>query len=204
MNPLIPNPWDERFAGPKYKYGTEPNAFLCEQAVRFANPSAVLVPGDGEGRNGVWLARQGHAVTSVDYSAQGLQKTRLLAERFGVRVHTVLADLSEWAPQPAAFDAVVAVFVHLPAPLRAAAHRRLAVGLRRGGWWVLEAFHPAQLAFDSGGPKDAAMLYTPELLDADFGSLLEPVLCWHGEVDLAEGTGHRGRAHVTRWVGRRL
>lgn len=203
MNPLIPNPWDERFAGPEYKYGTEPNAFVREQAALLTAPAAVLLPGDGEGRNGVWLARQGHAVTSVDYSAQGLQKTRALAQRFSVSVHTVLADLSEWAPQPAAFDAVVSVYVHLPASFRAAAHRRLAAGLRPGGWWVLEAFHPAQLTFDSGGPKDAAMLYTPELLDADFDGLLEPVLRWHGEVDLAEGPGHQGRAHVTRWIGRR-
>ena len=44
-------------------------------------PSAgqVLVPGDGEGRNGVWLAQQGHSVTSVDASAVGLQKARDLA-----------------------------------------------------------------------------------------------------------------------------
>ncbi|MGQ9723836.1 MAG: hypothetical protein ACUVVU_00460 [Tepidimonas sp.] len=82
MKPLIPNPWDERFAGTEYKYGTEPNVFLREQAVRFAASCAVLVPGDGEGRNGVWLARQGHAVTSADYSAQGLRKAQALADHF--------------------------------------------------------------------------------------------------------------------------
>ena len=28
------NFWDQRFAEPGFKYGTEPNAFLREQAVR--------------------------------------------------------------------------------------------------------------------------------------------------------------------------
>ena len=50
------NFWDQRFAEPGYKYGTEPNAFLREQAARLTAPADVLVPGDGEGRNGVWLA----------------------------------------------------------------------------------------------------------------------------------------------------
>ncbi|GAB4203799.1 MAG: class I SAM-dependent methyltransferase [Tibeticola sp.] len=202
MNPLAPNPWDERFAGPEYKYGTEPNAFLREQAaLRLTAPAEVLVPGDGEGRNGVWLARQGHRVTSVDYSTVGLQKTQALAARHGVAVRTLQADLSVWAPPPGAFDAVVLIYVHLPAAFRRDAHRRLAQGLEPGGWLILEAFHPAQLAFDSGGPKDATMLYTPAMLDADFDGLLEPVLRWDGEVELAEGLGHQGRAHVTRWVG---
>lgn len=77
------NFWDQRFAEPGYKYGTEPNAFLREQATRFAPHSQILVPGDGEGRNGVWLAQQGHSVTSVDSSAVGLQRHgnwRLAAE----------------------------------------------------------------------------------------------------------------------------
>ena len=198
------NFWDERFAGPTFKYGTEPNAFLREQAARLPPASRVLVPGDGEGRNGVWLARQGHAVTAVDASAVGLAKARSLADQAGVPLTTVLADLADWAPEPGAWDAVVLVYTHLPSTIRAAAHRRLATGLAPGGWLILEAFHPAQLQHGSGGPRDPDMLCTPALLEADFASLLTPVMSWHGETVLDEGPGHQGLAHVTRWVGRRL
>jgi SAM-dependent methyltransferase len=198
------NFWDQRFAEPGYKYGTEPNAFLREQATRLTAPADVLVPGDGEGRNGVWLAQQGHRVTAVDASAVGLQKARELAATQGVTVTTELADLGDWSPAPASVDAVVLIYTHLPGTIRQGAHRRLAQGLRPGGWLLLEAFHPAQLAHSSGGPKDADMLYTPELLDADFAGLLAPVLAWHGETTLSEGPGHQGLAQVTRWVGQRL
>ena len=71
--------WDDRFAEPGFKYGTQPNAFLREQAAVLAPCSRVLVPGDGEGRNGVWLAQQGHRVLSVDSSAVGLAKAAALA-----------------------------------------------------------------------------------------------------------------------------
>lgn len=198
------NFWDQRFAEPGYKYGTDPNAFLRAQAARLPAAAEVLVPGDGEGRNGVWLARQGHRVTSVDSSAVGLDKARALAAREGVAVDTRLADLADWAPPASAFDAVVLIYTHLPASIRAGAHRRLAEGLKPGGWLVLEAFHPAQLAHGSGGPKDADMLYTPQQLTADFAGLLMPVLAWNGETTLSEGPGHQGLAHVTRWVGQRM
>ena len=195
------NFWDQRFAEAGYKYGTAPNAFLQEQASRLAPASRVLVPGDGEGRNGVWLASQGHEVTAVDSSQVGLQKARELAASRGVALATELADLNDWAPDAASLDAVVLIYTHLPGTIRQAAHRRLAQGLRPGGWLILETFHPAQLAHASGGPKDADMLYTPEQLDADFAGLLAPVLVWQGEITLSEGPGHQGLAHVTRWVG---
>jgi hypothetical protein len=198
------NFWDQRFAEPGFKYGTEPNAFLRDQAHRLSPASQVLVPGDGEGRNGVWLAAQGHGVTSVDNSAVGLQKAQSLAARRGVVLRTELVDLADWQPAAASFDALVLIFTHLPATFRQTAHRRLAKGLRSGAWVLLEAFHPAQLGFSSGGPKDADMLYTPEQLNADFGGLIQPVLNWHGETVLDEGPGHQGPAHVTRWVGQRV
>lgn len=195
------NFWDQRFAEPGYKYGTEPNTFVQQEATRLAPGSRVLVPGDGEGRNGVWLAQQGHPVTSVDNSAVGLQKAQALAAQRGVTLTTLWVDLADWSPEPNSFDAVVLVFTHLPPSIRAAAHQRLALGLRPGGVLLQEAFHPDQLNHHSGGPKDLSMLYTPAMLDEDFAGLLSPVLSWHGEVLLSEGPGHQGLACVTRWIG---
>lgn len=195
------NFWDQNFSIAGYKYGTAPNAFLVEQAHRLPSASDVLVPGDGEGRNSVWLAQQGHRVTAMDSSAVGLQKARALAVERGVPLLTVLEDLADWTPAPASVDAVVLTFVHLPVAIRASAHQRLALALRPGGWMLLEAFHPLQLAHTSGGPKASEMLYTLDLLRADFAGLLTEVLGWEGEVMLDEGPGHQGLAHVTRWLG---
>ena len=127
------NFWDQRFAEPGYKYGTAPNAFLREQAYRLAPASRALVPGDGEGRNGVWLASQGHGVTAVDSSQVDLQKARELAASRGVALATELADLNDWTPGVASLDAVVLIYTHLPGTIRQAAHRRPEQGLRPGG-----------------------------------------------------------------------
>ena len=198
------NFWDQRFAEPGYKYGTEPNVFLQQQAARLAPASQVLVPGDGEGRNGVWLSAQGHHVTSVDSSAVGLQKAVALAQQRGLALNTQVVDLADWVPEAQSFDAVVLIYTHLPFSFRQQAHRRLAAALRPGGWLMLEAFHPKQLQHTSGGPKDASMLYTTDLLTQDFAGVMTPVLSWQGEVQLSEGSGHQGLAHVTRWVAQKM
>jgi SAM-dependent methyltransferase len=198
--------WNQKFAGTTYKYGEQPNAFLVQQRGLIPNGGQVLVPGDGEGRNGVWLALQGCRVTSVDCSDVGLEKTRALAAARGVQVHTVLEDLAEWAPQPDSVDAVAVVYLHLPSSLRPKVMADLARALHSGGVLILEAFHPNQLGLSSGGPKDVDLLYTLEGLRSDLaraGLQGEELVAWEGPVTLDEGPFHQGPAQVTRWVWRR-
>lgn len=197
------NFWDRNYAAPQYRYGLEPNAFLKEQAYRLGENSDLLLPGDGEGRNGVWLAAQGHRVTSVDSSRIGLEKAKALAARQGVEIETVLADLAEWQPPAGRFSGLVLSYLHLPSSLRAPVHRRLSESLKAGAILIIEAFHPRQLDFTSGGPKDREMLYTLADLRSDFSVDVEEISGEEAETWLDEGEGHSGRAFVTRWIGRR-
>jgi len=194
--------WDQQFATPGFKYGTHPNVFVVEQSSRLKPASDILIPGDGEGRNGVWLAQQGHRVTAMDGSRIGLDKARSLAKGCDVDLATVQADLASWEPAPDSADAVVLIYVHLPPSIRQTAHRRLAAALRPGGLVILEAFHPLQLQHTSGGPKDAAMLYDLETLRRDFEGLDE-LMAEEISTVLDEGPGHQGPARVTRWISQR-
>lgn len=49
-----------------------------------------------------------------------------------------------------------------------------AAALRPGGFFILEAFHPLQLGYQSGGPKAQAMLYSADMVRADLNQLLAP------------------------------
>ena len=113
--------WDERYSHPNYFYGYKPNDFLKAQARLLKPGSRVLCLGDGEGRNGVWLAGLGHDVVSLDFSRVALDKAEALAGEKGVAIETWHADLAEWVDHPdpeRPWDAVVAIFLHLPADLR--------------------------------------------------------------------------------------
>jgi len=194
------NFWDQQFSGVGYKYGTAPNAFVAAEAQRLPPQNRVLVPGDGEGRNGVWLAQQGHEVTAVDCSSVGLDKARALAAQRAVTLHTELADLTEWQAPALPFDALVLVFLHLPAAIRPQVHQRLLQALKPGALVLIEAFTPKQLHLRSGGPKDVAMLYTLDVLRADFAADTRELMGLECETHLDEGPGHQGPAHVVRGV----
>lgn len=196
------NMWDERYATPEHVYGTAPNAWLAEQGARLPAGSRILSLGEGEGRNGVWLAERGHRVEAVDGSAVGLSKARRLAQARGVSLATTVADLADYRPEAGAYQAVVLIYVHLPPALRATVHARAEAALAPGGALILEAYTPRQLAHASGGPKDPAMLYEPATLRADFPGLAWEVLR-EASLDLDEGPLHRGLAAVVRGLGRR-
>lgn len=194
--------WDQRYGNADgFVFGTEPNDFLRTVADRIpAGP--VLCLAEGEGRNAVFLAQRGHAVTAVDLSAAGLGKARELAAQRGVTLATEVADLSRYAIKPGAWSGIVAIFMHLPPTLRRDVLARAADGLRPGGVFVMEAYTPAQLAFGTGGPKDAALLPTLALLRAELPGL-EFVHAAELERDVIEGGGHTGRAAVVQVVARR-
>ena len=195
--------WNERYAGEAFAFGTEPNAWLASVADRLKPGSRILALGEGEGRNAVWLAQRGHRVEAVDASAVGLAKARRLAEERGVTLTTTVADLAEYRPEVAAYDAVILVFLHLPPALRAAVHGLAEAALVPGGLVVLQAFTPRQLAFTSGGPRQSELLYDAELLRGDFRGITWEALR-EEELELEEGPLHRGRAAVVGGLGRRV
>ena len=194
--------WNERYSDDAYHYGTAPNAWLASQAWRLPRAGDALAIADGEGRNGVWLAQQGLATTSLDQSSKGLDKARTLAQQRGVTLATLQADLTHFEWPPAAYDVVVSIYVHLPAALRLRTHAGCAQALRPGGLLILEAFTLEQMHCHSGGPRDPALLYTAELLRGDFRGL-ELLELLSGEVLLAEGRGHAGPARVVRLLAQR-
>jgi 2-polyprenyl-3-methyl-5-hydroxy-6-metoxy-1,4-benzoquinol methylase len=67
----------------------------------------VLAVADGEGRNGVFLAEQGHAVTAIDISQAGQTKAARLAAARGVSLDLRLADITAYGWAAECHDAVV-------------------------------------------------------------------------------------------------
>lgn len=194
--------WDERFCAADFVYGTSPSLFLQKHANLVRPGLRVLVPADGEGRNGVWLAAQGADVLSVDFSSAGLAKAAALARARGVTLRTLQADLAQWTPPAESFDLIVCVYLHLPATIRFRVHAGFARALAPGGHLILEGFGVGQMAYASGGPRDASMLFTPDRLRADFADL-EALECVEEVVELDEGPFHRGLGALVRFLGRK-
>ncbi len=189
--------WNERYAEPGFAYGTEPNEYLKSRQEWFEPGMKALVVGDGEGRNGVWLASLGVDVTTVDYSQSGVKKAQQLAEDRGVKINAICADLHEWDWPQNEFDIVAAVYLHFPSDVRGRMHEKMLQALKPGGVLVMEAFNQSQLEYNSGGPPVLDMLFSAEALRQDFAqaSIIE---LEEKIVLLDEGPYHSGEGAVVR------
>lgn len=194
--------WDERYAEPGWAFGTEPNDFLREAAVHLPAKGRVLCLAEGEGRNAVWLAEQGHHVTAVDTSRVGLDKARELAHQRGVELRTIVADLAEFGLGHEAWDGIVSIFAHVPPDIRRRVHDQIRTALVPGGVLLLEAYRPEQLQQGTGGPPDDARMLNLARLRPELGTL-EWLQARELEREVIEGRYHTGRAHVVQLVARR-
>lgn len=193
--------WNKRYSQEEMIYGTEPNVFFREQ-LRNLRPGSLLLPAEGEGRNSVFAALKGWQVQVFDYSEAGRDKALKLAEQRNVSINYQLSEVNTFTWQHESLDAVALIYAHFPPDLRLILHTRLQEWLKPGGVLILEAFHPEQLKYSSGGPKEAAMLYTADMLRTDFPKL-EIQTLQEEEIILEEGSYHQGTAYVTRLVAKK-
>ncbi len=191
--------WDERYSTPNYIFGTEPCRWLLMNQDRLPTEGRALSIGDGEGRNGVYLAGLGLETLSVDLSEVGLQKARELATGKAVSLATLQADLADYEPEPGAFDVVCSIYTHLPSPVRETVHARCERALKPGGLFILEAYHQSQVNYGTGGPKAIDLLYSRDTLLSDFKQM-DVLDALDGLSHLDEGDRHQGLGHIVRLV----
>ncbi|MBA2113880.1 class I SAM-dependent methyltransferase [Bremerella alba] len=191
--------WNQRFGRDEYVYGTSPNTFLKESIHHFPSGGNVLCLAEGEGRNALLLGQQGYQVHAVDLSTEGKSKAERLAAEHNTSLQYTICDLNDFDYGENRWDAIVSIFAHVDSVSRKNIYQKAMASLTEGGIFLLESYHPQQLQYGTGGPKDVDMLVTLEDLRPHFeGSkvLHEAEL----ERDVSEGIFHTGNAYVTQWI----
>jgi hypothetical protein len=130
-------------------------------------------------------------------------KAARLAKSRGVSLLLEQVDMASWAPPPAAFDLVAAIFIQFAGP---SLRERIFEGIRRtvkpGGLVLLEGYRPEQLAYGTGGPKMVENLYDEAMLrDAFAGFEVLELRAYDAEIN--EGAGHSGMSALIDLVARR-
>jgi SAM-dependent methyltransferase len=149
--------WDARYTDTELLWSAEPNQFVVEQVADLA-PGRALDLAAGEGRNAVWLAEQGWAVTAVDFSGVAIDKGRRLAGHRGVEVDWVVADAVSYQAGSAAFDLVLIAYLHLPPADLARVIAHATEGLAPEGRFLLVAHDRSNLTDGIGGPQEPTIL----------------------------------------------
>jgi len=195
--------WEQHYSVDDYIFGIEPNVFLVSRQHLLKPGMKALAVADGEGRNGVWLARQGLDVLSVDFSGNAVAKAQKLAAQHGVQIAAEVGDLRTWEFGESRFDVIVAIFIQFANPEeRSKIFQHMKQALKPGGLLILQGYTPKQLEYKTGGPPVAENMYTPAMLREAFADMEILHLSEHEDF-IAEGTKHYGMSALVDMVARK-
>ena len=197
------NFWNEKFSRVDYLYGLNPNAFIESKAKLIKDKKKILCLGEGEGRNAIFLAKQGFEVTAIDASDIGLDKIKYRANDECLNVHCINMDLNNWETNEAnKYDVIVATYLHMFTEDRNTLFDKIEQNLNKGGYFIAEFFSKEQLNYNSGGPKALDLLY--DLVDFEnvFNKCEKNII--KEIVHLNEGIGHQGEASVIRVLVKKI
>lgn len=186
--------WDQKFSDTQYKYGKKPNN-LFRNFLGTLGPGKILLPGEGEGRNAVFSAKQGWEVTALDYSIKGKEKAEKLAKENQVELNYIHEDILEYEYPEQQFDAVSLIFVHLPPEETTHLYKKIFQTLKPGGVFFSQLYSKEQLKFGTGGPPNEKMLYSIEELRNYLQNFRIQKLKKHEKL-IKEGEMHFGHSSV--------
>ena len=152
--------WNRIYSGDApLNFNSAPNTFLTEVVKGVRPGGRALDIGVGQGRNAIFLAKQGWDVTGFDIAEHGLEVTRQSAQAAGVSVKTVRASYSNFDFGVDEWDLIVGLYEGVTW------HRSAVRGLKSGGILVIEGFlrGPGTPPGASFGPNELISLFASDL-----------------------------------------
>lgn len=177
--------WNRVLTSDEPRFNTEPNAFLVRM-IQGREPGRALDVGMGQGRNAIWLAREGWQVSGFDPADKAVALANELAAKAGVTITTATVGSEEFNWGSERWDLVVLSYVSVREWVET-----IERSLRPGGLIVLEAFH--EDATKKGSIGRGVVWRTNELLETFSGFR---ILRYEDEV--ADADFGKGETRVVR------
>lgn len=150
--------WDRKYETEAYIFGKEPVEFLKEHIDILPRGRALDIA-MGEGRNAVFLAKNGYEVDGCDISEIAVRKAGALAKEHNVKIHAFVADLETYQLPKDTYD-VIACFYYLQRDLIP----QMKEALKPGGMIIYETYTIENWERGFEGPKNKDYLLQPNEL----------------------------------------
>jgi SAM-dependent methyltransferase len=148
--------WNRNLTAEQPRFNTEPNAFLVAMT-KGRKPGNALDVGMGQGRNAIYLAKQGWDVTGFDPAGRALARAQELAAKDGVKIKTILATSESFDFGKAKWDLVLISYAG-----GRGLSGQILESLKPGGLVLIEGFH--EDATKQGSIGSGVVFKTNELL----------------------------------------
>ena len=148
--------YDEIYGSQPETFSALPNAFLM-RVISGRTPGKALDVGMGQGRNAIWLAENGWAVSGFDISPVGIEHALREAERRKLRIEAFVTPYERFDWGKGKWDLIVFSYFFPQSALRLVWE-----SLKPGGLILVEGFHSdtARVRPIGGGYTDKQMFET--------------------------------------------
>ncbi|MGH3982473.1 MAG: class I SAM-dependent methyltransferase [Pseudonocardiaceae bacterium] len=139
-------------------WSVEPHPHV-EEKLADLPPGRAVELGCGEGRQAIWLASHGWRVTAVDFSPVAVDRGRKIAERHGIHVGWVVADVLDYA-LPVPLDLAMILYLHIRRDEFADILSKAAAALAPGGTLFVLGWDRQNVTDGIDGPQHPEVLYS--------------------------------------------
>lgn len=154
--------WNKRYTAEEHRYGKEPIDLLKDN-IHVLTKGKALVLAMGEGRNALFLARNGFDVDGCDISDVAVEKCKAFARENNIKINVFTADLERYEIPADRYELITCIYYTQRGLIP-----QIKAGLKKGGMVLIETYSIDQLQYgdDAPGPKNPEyLLKRNELLD---------------------------------------
>ncbi len=115
VDPKLTQNYNKLYSENETTFGEGRPGRLARDLHKYRNSGTLLDVGAGDGRNALYLAREGFVVTARDIAATGLEKLSARAEAEGLKVATEVGDVRDMEGE-GRYDVLLCTYVlhHMP------------------------------------------------------------------------------------------
>ena len=136
------NVWDKKYLSGQYNQSRKPSKFLVD-FLSYSQKGKAIDIACGEGRNAIFLAKNGYEVDAVDGSSVAIERARKIALEEKVNINFIHADLEKYKISINKYDLIIN-FNYLQRSLIP----DIKMGLKKNGILLFETFTIEQKNID--------------------------------------------------------
>jgi tellurite methyltransferase len=100
--------WNKIYKKRKFYWGLKPDPLLMKYLPRIPKGKALDI-GAGEGRNSIFLAKEGFEVEAIDIVKEGLKKCEKLTKKYKLSITTRIIDVKKFKFKPRTYSLIISV-----------------------------------------------------------------------------------------------
>lgn len=132
-------------------FGTSPTQIVRMLSMLLSKDANIIELGAGDGRDTLFLLKEGFHVKAIDFAANGLEKISEKAMELGFsdKLSLELMDVNEWMPRPCSYDALLGITIldHLNHSEASSLIENIKTSVRLLGYVCLEMYSDRDPAF---------------------------------------------------------